>query len=143
MEKWWLNVQKCGKFVEYGSCPLFKEFQLDVHELRDIPLRSDDPPPPEIVGQEEVDNFIYPGSFVALRPEKESDDDFWFVYVISTNLCNPEDVRDDYNIKTPEGTVYHTDIFLKTSTSTKSQEYIRWKTLKLLFFAKNQLSFHM
>jgi len=112
-----------------------------VHELRDIPLRSDDPLPPEIVGLEEVDDFVVPESFVAIRPAKDSNTDFWFIYIISTNLCSIEDVRDDYNGIIPKANVYHTGYFLEKINFDKKSRTYKMEKSKVTFFYKESVLF--
>ena len=48
-----------------------------MQELRDIPLRSDNPVPPETICSEH-DGFITPNFFVALAAHETSNDQIWF-----------------------------------------------------------------
>ena len=94
---------------DYGSCSLF-------YQLRDIPLRSDDPQTPEVVGEEEVDDgFVAPGSFIAVAAG-EGTDTFWFMQVIYVNKSSPEEKVDDYGVRIAPGNLYLSGYFLEKDT---------------------------
>jgi hypothetical protein len=103
--------EQCTK--KYGSCNLFSRYQLDVHELRDMPLRSHDPPPPEDLGHMELDGFIVPEAYVAVAADNTSNDTIWIIKVIEANRCSTENEMDDYNNVIPKGTVFFTGHFLE------------------------------
>ena len=98
---------------DYGSCSLFSRYKLDVHELRDIPLRSHVLEPPEIIGSEDVDDFVTPDSYVAIAAPETSQDTVWFVKVIKVNLCSAKEEKDDYQNIIPKGTKYLSGYFLE------------------------------
>ena len=86
-----------------------------MQELRDIPLRSDDPPPAEIVGEEAVDDFILPDSFVAIAADDPAET-LWFIQVIDVNLSSTKNEVDGYKNVIPPGTMYFSGYFLERDT---------------------------
>eukprot|EP00794_Sanderia_malayensis_P019611 gene19611-21542_t len=100
---------------DYGSCSLFSQHELNVQELRDIPLRSDDPPPAEIVGEEAVDDFILPDSFAAIAADDPTET-LWFIQVIDVNLSSTKNEVDGYKNVIPPGTMYVSGYFLERDT---------------------------
>ena len=86
--------------VSYGSCDLFKEYHLEVQILNQVSLRAYVKPvtPLEIVGKEEGNDFVLPGSYVAVAASKDSFDTVWFIQVVETNKVNTKDVKDDYGL---------------------------------------------
>ena len=76
--------------VSYGTCSLFQAYQLDMQMLKTPALRNDLPPPPEVVGQEEVNEFVSVDTFVAVAAPKSMDtvcvvDPFWIIKVTNDN----------------------------------------------------------
>ena len=57
--------QQCK--VDYGSCSLFKEYEIQMQTLIEKVLRSDPPPPTTDFGEEDVNDFICPSTVVAVR----------------------------------------------------------------------------
>ena len=71
--------------VEFGFCELFSSHHLQIQELISIRLRSEVAPPPKIVGEYHVDEFILPNSVVAVAVDANSIDIIWFLKVVETN----------------------------------------------------------
>ena len=86
--------------IEYGSCEIFSEYILDVSTYLVIPLRSKDAAESadedeSTVGEENVDEFITPGSFVAIVPNNDSIDSVRFMFVKEVNVISDYDETDD------------------------------------------------
>ena len=115
--------------IEYGSCEIFSEYILDVSTYHVIPFQSKDAAEcadkdESTVGEENVDEFITPGSFVAIAPNKESIDSIWFMFVKEVNIISNYDETDDYGHVIPPGNIYHIGSFMeKQSDGTKSTLY--------------------
>ena len=109
-----------------------------VQELRDIPLRSDDPPPPEVVGTETVDDFVLPGSFVAIAADDPTET-FWFVQVIDVNLSSTKNEVDRYNKVIPPGTIYVSGYLLEKDTIGKKSVSYRINKSKLTYVYKESI----
>ena len=79
---------------------------------------------------------------MAVKPEKESNNVFLFVYVLSANLCHAEDVKDDYKI--PKGTIYHKGHFLENFNFDKRSRIYEMKKSKVIYFSKEcpDVNFH-
>lgn len=134
--------------LEYGSCDIFYEYILDSNTYRVIPLRSTDTATESYeedeatVGDENVDEFITPGSFVAVAPNKGSIDCVWFINVKEINATSDQIETDDYGHVIPPGNIYHIGGFMeKQSDGTKSTLFKLSK--KTSFFTKNQFSFRL
>ena len=134
----------------YGSCALFTRYELDVCELRDIPLRSDDHVPIEKVGESEDDGFIVPGMYVALRADDTDDDDttnksndmFWLVKITAVNQVNTEEnVEDSYHYIIPKGTIFFTGHFLERITIGKRYTSYKLEKDKFTHFYKESVVF--
>ena len=59
--------------VEYSLYELFRSYEIQVQQLNSVNLRQNEPPP-EIVGEEEVCDFVMPDSVVAVAAPKSSAD---------------------------------------------------------------------
>ena len=126
---------------DYGSCELFSLYQMDVHQLRNIPLRSDDLSPPEVIGEEDVDGFITQGSYVAIAAHQKSTENIWFIKVNEVKLCSSQEQVDDYGHIIPAGTTYLPGNFLeRTSYETKSVTY-KMLNHKVTYFYKESVVF--
>lgn len=69
--------------VEIGSCSLYSSYEIQVQELNPLFLRNIDEPAPEIVGKEEVSDFITVDSVVAVpAPKGNVNDRIWFIKVV-------------------------------------------------------------
>ena len=81
--------------ITYGSCSLFQSYEIQVQTLNTPALRNDVPPPPEVVGQEEVNEFVSVGTYVAVAAPKSTDtvwvvDPFWLIKVTEVNRIDFE-----------------------------------------------------
>ena len=125
--------------VEYGSCSLFKSHTIEVQELNTVHLRIDKPPP-EIVGQENVNKFITPQSVIAVAAPKTSTDTIWFLKFVETNKMSVEKVVDDYQHEIFPGMVYNVGHFFekneKCSTYKKTVYHL---AEKFTFFYKENI----
>ena len=61
--------------VDYGSCDLFSNYKIDIHQLREVSLQSHD-----AEATEATDNFFLPGSIVAIAAAKSSVDTVWYTF---------------------------------------------------------------
>ena len=108
--------EKC--MLEYGLCELSAEYELRIQHLTIKNLRSDLPPPPDVVGEEEADDFIVPLSVVAVAPGTKSVDSIWFIKVIKINLVRANKCVDDYGHVVPPGMLHISGHFLERFSST-------------------------
>ena len=77
--------------IEYGSCPLFTQHQLQTYTLYKIYLCSD---VVELNGEKEdnsnaSEEFILPDSYCSVAPDSSSPNNIWFIKIINTlkNQC--------------------------------------------------------
>ena len=124
--------------ADYGSCSLFSEYELCVHELRDIPLRSDVPPPPEVVGEEEVDGFVTPGSIIAVAAD-DPNVTFFFLKVVDVNQSSPEIKTDDYGKQVPPGNIYVSGYFLEKNVIGRKSTSYKLNTSRIAYAYKESL----
>ena len=106
----------------YGSCNLFTEYYLQVHNLKQNTLRSKVPTEEEdiIISKE----YILPGSVCAIAASESSIDTVWFVKVDSEEETSSEEVADDYGNVIIPGQIYFKAKFLeKVSAKKNSQKY--------------------
>ena len=85
---------------EYGSCSLFSSYQLKTVELKKIFLRSVDD---SVCDREDLedgdsvsDDFLLPGTYCAVAPQKSSKESLWFIKV-EDSLAAEESITDDYH----------------------------------------------
>ena len=90
-------------------------------------------PPTEIIGREEVDDFVTPESCVVIAAHQSSSDSVWFIKVQEVNLCSSQEEVDDYGNTIPKGTIYLSGNFLERNkfgtNSTKKITHISTKNL--------------
>lgn len=124
----------------YGSCPLFKSYEIKVKHLNVINLRDTEEPQSEIVGQEKVDSeFILPGSVVAVAAPKKSNI-VWFIQVIEINRVCTTTVTDNYNHEIPRGMVHLTGNFLERDDKHSTSKATAYTLLKqVTFFYKENI----
>ena len=65
------------------------------------------------ISQEQVNNFIKPGSFVPVARPQSSKDTIWFIQVLETNLLSTKVSKDDYQFEIPKGILHLLGHFLK------------------------------
>ena len=98
----------------YGSCDLFTLYEIRVQELNSTSLRSNIPPPPEIVGEEEVSDFVTPGTIVAAAAPKFSTDTVWLIKVVEVNwVLVTETSKNDYDHEIAPGIMHLSGHFLE------------------------------
>ena len=68
-------------------------------------MHSDKLPQTEIIGREEMDDFVTP-EYVAIAAHQNSSDSVWFIKVQEVNLCSSQEEVDDYGNTIPKGTIY-------------------------------------
>ena len=68
-------------------------------------MHSDKLPQTEIIGREEMDDFVTP-EYVAIAAHQSSSDSVWFIKVQEVNLCSSQEEVDDYGNTIPKGTIY-------------------------------------
>ena len=124
--------------TNYDSCALFSEYELCVHELRDIPLRSDNPPPPEVVGEEEVDGFVTPGSFIAVAAD-DPNVTFYFLQVVEVNKSSPDVKIDGYGKQVPPGNIYVSGYFLEKDIIGKKSTSYKLNTSRIAYTYKESM----
>ena len=73
---------------EYGSCPLFNRYDLQVGCLKETSLHSSVLPKANSVesNPEVVNDFLLPGSVCAIAADRKSTDTVWFIKIIDDSL---------------------------------------------------------
>ena len=132
--------------LDYGSCTLFKSYELKIKELAPTSLRSNVSAATETVGEEVVNEFIMPGTFVAVPAPKQHQDMVWFIKVCKVNLCDTEnESTDGYHHVIPRGVTHHSGDFLERDEklSTLKATHYKLSGLKTYFFNENVLYPHV
>ena len=116
---------------------MFAEYELRIQHLTIKNLRSDLPPLPDVVGEEEADDFIVPSSVsvVAVAPDTKSVDSIWFIMVIKINLVRVNECVDDYGHVVPPGMLQRSGHFLERVSSTAKSTIFKLSK-KTTFFYK-------
>ena len=100
--------------MEFGSCSLFDEYQLNVETIHPAVVRSEKLGP---VAEEEEDclaeEFVIPESIVAVAVAQNSLDTVWFIKVTETECFSAELVTDDCKHVIPLGRSYLKGHFLE------------------------------
>ena len=65
------------------------------------------------IGQEQVNDFIKPGSFVAVAALRSLKDTVWFIRMLETSLVSTKVSKDDYQFEIPKGTLHLSGHFLE------------------------------
>ena len=136
--------------VEYGSCSLFKEYQLASQTFTPTSLRSSVLPPTQISDESDDDDeddtcdaFITTNSVVAMAANPESIDKVWLVHVVETICISfSKESTDDYDHKIPTGTKLLKGHFLE-QVSTIKDSTIFHLLKKVTYFTKSQWCIHM
>ena len=125
---------------EYGSCNLFKSFELHCETIREIPLRSDvTPPQSDELGNEENDGFILADSYLALAADSTDVDALWYVKVLEVNQCSDKNEVDGYCNEIPKGVTYFVGNFLVRDHRGKRCTYFNLETDKKTYFYKESV----
>ena len=100
--------------VEYGSCPLFKEYQLQVQLISAPNLRSDIAPPVEEVSDEAVSEFVSVDTYVAVAASVSSIDTVWFIKVKEVNRIDHDNISvDSFGFKIAPSIMHLSGYFLE------------------------------
>ena len=86
--------EKC--LVNYRSCKLFQEFNLNVRQLKENILKSASAVENETENGEVHKDFIMPGSLCAIVASENSPDTVWFVKINSAEDVAENNMIDDY-----------------------------------------------
>ena len=88
--------------VKYGTCPLFKEYQIPLTHLKNTSLRSDRIPatvPEETTAsptESSLMDCIHSDTVCAIAPEESSLDPVWFIKIDNVHMDIEEDFIDNY-----------------------------------------------
>ena len=104
-------------------------------------MHSNELPPTEITGREQVDDFVTPESYVAIAANQSSSDSVWFIKVQEINLCSSQEEVDDYGNTIPKGTIYLSGNFLECNTFATKSTIHRLIRSKKTYFYKESLIF--
>ena len=131
--------EKCDK--EYGSCELFVEHELKVLEIKPAALRSNVPPPPEVIGQEEVNDFIQPGTYVAVTAPQNGNslEMVWFIEVTEVNRTLTESSIDGYQNHMAAGITHNVGHFLERDPRSNLKVTYFNRSQKETFFFKESI----
>ena len=107
--------------IEYGSCPLFCEYEIGIQELNKTSLRSDFALEEPVIADEDdnkpVTEFLLPGSICAIAADTKSIDIVWFVKIVCEQEA-AEDVVNDYGFRVALGQRYLKGHYLEQSKCT-------------------------
>ena len=103
-------------------------------------MHSDKLPQTEIIGREEMDDFVTP-EYVAIAAHQRSSDSVWFIKVQEVNLCSSLEEVDDYGNTIPKGTIYQSGNFLKSNTFARKSTIYRLVRSKKTYFYKESVIF--
>ncbi|XP_066925552.1 uncharacterized protein [Clytia hemisphaerica] len=113
----------CSECEEsYGSCSLFKEYEMVVGDLNHTSLRSDG----ALIQNEKVrvtSDFIIPGTVCAIAASDNSSDTVWFVLISSDEMSSNDVTTDDYGHSIPQGEEYFKGHYLEKHSSKRSADY--------------------
>ena len=110
----------------YGSCSNFEERIQQVQHLTTPYLRSQEQEEEDSMDdvedgddEDEVDSwdFLQPGSFVAVKAERQSKDEFWIIKINKNDCVGETETLDDYGWQIIEGLRYLTGNFLERKFS--------------------------
>ena len=129
--------------LNYGSCALFQTYELQVQILNKVSLRNSIPPPPEIVGQEKVNDFVSVGTYVAVAAPKESADTVWLIKVVEVNRVDLEkESQDSYQHKIAPGVMHLSGHFLEKSDKASTMKVTVYKlSQNITYFFKESIVF--
>lgn len=122
----------------YGSCSLFKSYELRTCDLKGNHTRSGVESTSSNVEEEVIDDgLILPGSFCAIAADHSSLETIWFVK-INDYITADVDVTDDYGVQIAAGQSYIEGHFLeKVSSSNKGHIYKLQEKKKTFFFRES------
>ena len=127
--------------IEYGSCSLFTDYDLNVETIHPSVLRSQKLyPVTEEQDDTEAMDFITPECIVAVAAPEKDIDTVWFIKVPETGCQNTEPVSDDYNHVIPAGMLYMAGNFLERMSSSKSGTLFKLSK-KVTFFYNETVVF--
>ena len=98
--------------VDYGSCDLFSNYKIDIHQLREVSLRSLD-----AEATEATDDFFLPESIVAVA--ESSVDTVCFIKINDIDITN-DLIRDSYGNCVLAGQHYLKGHFLEKDNMVKN-----------------------
>ena len=103
----------CPQCLEiYGSCKLFKDYEVIVHNLNQLSLRSNfedyNPQSQQLEERDDVNEVLCKGSVVAVAADDKSPDTFWLVMVAEEQTAAPaffkcESITSQSGAALPEG----------------------------------------
>lgn len=127
--------------VEYGSCPLFKEYQLQVQLISAPNLRSDIAPPVEEVSDEAVSEFVSVDTYVAVAASVSSIDTVWFIKVKEVNRIDHDNISvDSFGFKIAPSIMHLSGYFLeKDEKKTTRKENVYKLSKKETYFFKESI----
>ena len=132
--------------VTYGSCSLFQSYAVRVETINVPTLRNDVLPPPEILGEEEVIEFVNEGTFVAVAAPKSTDtvwvvDPFWIIKVTKVNRIDTDNESvDSYGFKIAPKVMHLEGNFLEKNERLTTSKKIGYDlSKKVTFFFKESI----
>jgi len=130
------NKESC--FI-YGSCDLFKEYELVVKILKTTSLRSDIVKPADQNdgdydnGELNLSDFLVSGTVCAVAADDSSSDTVWFIKITGNKIAN-EEVKDDYNHVIVAGNFYIEGNYLERQYETNKGHYFNVTKKKSVYF---------
>ena len=128
--------------IEYGSCPLFCEYEIVIQELNKTSLRSDFALEEPVITDEDddkrVNEFLLPGSICAIAADTKSIDTVWFVKIVCEQDAE-EDVVDDYGFRVALGQRYLKGHYVEQSKCTNKGREFKVAHKKVTYFFKESV----
>jgi len=123
----------------YGSCSLFKSYELRTGDLKKNHMRSEVEATSSTVEEDVIDDgLILPGSYCAIAADRSSNETIWFVK-INKYLSAMYDVVDDYGVKIAGGQSYIEGHFLERLSSFKNGHIYKLQQNKKTFFYRESV----
>ena len=125
--------------LDYGSCPLFKSYELQVGLLKEPLLRSDNIEVSNTIKPASSDFFLS-GSVCAVAAESKCSDTVWFIKIIEECLTESNTIVDDYGHQIAIGQSYLIGNYFEKEARSSSKHGQMYKCMKKkVFFYKESV----
>ena len=129
----------------YGSCSLFKEFNLSVTMLNQVNLRStmsvtDKCQPssdPDCDDVSDITEYVVPDTYVAVAADSKSIDTVWFIKVAENNCISRGDDVDDYGHMIIENVKFNKGHFLERVSHLSNREIYKVSKKVTYFYSES------
>ena len=126
--------------IEYGSCPLFKEYELQVQAITTPSLRSNLASPVDESSEDALSDFVSVGTYVAVAASISSPDTVWLIKVNEINRIDHQNVSvDSFGFKVAANVMHLSGNFLEKDEkkSTKTENVYNLSKKDTFFFKES------